>query len=128
MGSAETSDGTLGASIPGGILNVKLKKVPGYSPFTYFGLFAVLALNGRRMLLDTQQRKQAKSLTDYTKKFSDNFPLVEFGLFPFLTLLSATIGAASGVVWWTAGGYVTHSLTGALYVGALTVIFIFAGP
>jgi hypothetical protein len=100
---------------------------------TYFGLFAWLILAGRTHVKEAKRKNSERSIPNSdTGASQGSFLLAEFGLFAFLTLLSATIGAFSGVVWWGAGGHITHSLLGATCVGAvigaLMVVFLLAGP
>lgn len=100
---------------------------------TYFGLFALLVLGGRTHIQKVKPKRRIDVVPELSEEDSwGNSMLAEFGLFLFLALISASIGAVSGVVWWGAGGYATHTLLAAISVGAvigaLTVVFLFAGP
>ena len=92
--------------------------------FTYFGLFGLLVSYGRPNVRKTIEIEPGKH------PWLESL-LGEVGIFLFLTLLSAIIGAVSGIAWWSAGGSELRTLFEAIWLGALigaiTVVVFFTG-
>jgi hypothetical protein len=100
---------------------------------TYFGLFGILVLWARKRFRKSRRTRPEEVLPSSPSKASSSSPILgELALIAALATLSAGAGAASGIAWWCSGGFHTHTLVEALYIGAaigaLTAIVVLAGP